>query len=43
MNEPVKDGVGEGWVADGLVSMFDGQLACYDGRGAAMTVFEDFQ
>ena len=28
VNETVEDGVGEGWVSDGLVPMFDGQLAC---------------
>jgi hypothetical protein len=43
MNETVEDGVGEGWVADGLVPVFDRQLACDDGRGAAMAIFEDFQ
>jgi hypothetical protein len=43
VNETVEDGIGEGWVSDGLVPMFDGQLACDDGRGAPVAIFEDFQ
>ena len=39
----IEDGVGEGWVSDGLVPMFDGQLACDDGRGAPVAIFKDFQ
>ena len=43
MNETIEDGIGQGWVADGLVPVLDWQLACDDRGGAAMAVFEDFQ
>ena len=43
MNEAIEDGVGQGWVADGLVPVLDRQLAGDDGGGAAVAVFEDFQ
>jgi hypothetical protein len=43
MNETIEDGIGQGWVADGLVPVLDWQLACDDCGGAAMAVFEDFQ
>ena len=43
VNEAVEDGVGQGWVADSLMPVFDGQLACDDGGSAAVAVFEDFQ
>jgi hypothetical protein len=42
MNETIEDGVGEGWVSDGLVPVLDWQLASDDCGGAAMAVFEDF-
>ena len=43
VNEAVEDSVGQSWIADGLVPVFDGQLAGDDCGGAAVTVFEDFQ
>jgi len=43
VNEAVEDGIGEGWVADGLVPMLDWQLACDDGGRAAVAVFGDFR
>ena len=43
MANAVEDGIGEGRVADGLVPVLDGQLACDDCGGAAVAVFEDFQ
>ena len=43
VDEAIEDGIGQCWVADGLVPMFDRQLACDDGGGAAVAVFEDFQ
>lgn len=43
MANAIEYGVGQRWVADGLVPVFDGQLAGDDGGGAAMAVFEDFQ
>ena len=39
----VEDGVGQGWVAGGLVPVLDGKLAGDDCGGAAVAVFEDFQ
>jgi len=43
VNEAVEDGIGKCWIANGLVSVLDGQLA-YDNRGGSpMAVFEDFQ
>ena len=39
----VEDGVGQGWVAGGLVPVLDGQLAGDNCGGAAVAVFEDFQ
>ena len=43
MANAIGDGVCQGRIADGFVPVLDGQLACDDGGGAAMTVFEDFQ
>lgn len=43
MSQAVGDGVGEGWVADGLVPLVDRQLACDDRGAAALPIFEDFQ
>ena len=43
MANAIQDGVGEGGVSDGLVPVFDGQLAGDDCGGAAVAVFEDFQ
>ena len=43
VNEAVEDGVCEGGVADGFVPLVNGELACDDGGGAAVAVFEDFQ
>ena len=39
----IEDSIGQGWVAGGLVPVFDGQLAGDDCGGAAVAVFEDFQ
>ena len=43
MNETVQDGIAEGWVADDVVPMFDGDLAGNDGRGATLAIIEDLQ
>ena len=43
VNKTIEDGIGQGWVADGFVPVFDGQLAGDDGGGAAVAVFQDFQ
>ena len=42
VNKTVEDGIGQSWVADGLVPMCDGQLACDDGGGATVAVFKGF-
>lgn len=43
MANAIEDGIGEGWVADGLMPVLDGQLAGDNCGGAAVAVFEDFQ
>ena len=43
MNEAVQDGVAEGWVADNVVPMFDGDLAGDDGGGATVAIIKDLQ
>ena len=43
VNETVQDGVAEGWVADDVVPMFDGDLAGDDGRGATVAIIKDLQ
>ena len=43
MADAIQDGTGQGWVADGLVPVFDRQLAGDDGGSAAVAVFEDFE
>ena len=41
VNEAIQDGVAEGWVADNVVPMFDGDLAGDDGGGATVAIIED--
>ena len=43
VNEAIQDGVAEGWVADNVVPMFDGDLAGDDGGGATVAIIEDLQ
>lgn len=43
VNETIQDGVAEGWVADNVVPMFDGDLAGDDGGGATVAIIEDLQ
>ena len=43
MDEPVENGVGQGWIADGFVPMIDGQLTGDDGLSASVAVREDSQ
>ena len=43
MHEPIEDGVRNGWIADDVVPMLDGELACHDRRGAAVAIFHDLQ
>ena len=43
MANAIEYGVSQCWVADGLMPVFDRQLACDDGGSAAVAIFEDFQ
>ena len=43
VNEAIQDGVAEGWVADNVVPMFDGDLAGDDGGGATVAIIKDLQ
>ena len=43
VNETIQDGVAEGWVADNVVPMFDGDLAGDDVGGATVAIIEDLQ
>lgn len=43
MDQPVEDGVGEGWVADDVMPGVDGELAGDDCRGASVAVLEDLE
>ena len=43
VHEPIEDGVRNGWIADDVVPMLDGELACHDRRGAAVAIFHDLQ
>ncbi len=41
--EAVQDGVAEGGIADDLMPVFDGDLACDDNRCATMAIIEDLE
>ena len=43
VDEAIEDGVGVSWVADQCVPLVDRQLACDEGRTAAVAILEDFQ
>ena len=43
VNETVQDSVAQGGVANDVVPEFHGDLAGYDGRGAAVAIIEDLQ
>ena len=43
MDEAIQDSVAEGGVADNVVSMFEGDLAGDDGRGATVAIIKDLQ
>ena len=43
VHEAIEDSVGNGGVTDDLVPMLDRELACHDGRAAAVAVFHDLQ
>ena len=43
MDKPVEDCVCDGGIADGLMPLVDGQLACDDGGCLPVPILEDFQ
>ena len=43
VHEPVEDGVGDGWVGDGLMPLLDRELAGHDRRAAPVPIVNDFQ
>src|SRR2546430_5407282 len=43
VDEAVEDGVGDGWVADDVVPVFDGKLAGDDGRSASVPIVHDVE
>ena len=43
VHEPIEDGIGDGWIANDVVPVLDGELACHDRRGAAVAIFHDLQ
>ena len=43
VDDPVEDGVGDGWLADHVVPLRDGQLGGNQGGFSAVALFEDFQ
>ena len=43
VDEAIKDGVGQSWIADGLMPMVDGELARDDGGTPSVAVLEDLQ
>ena len=43
MNEAVQDCVAEGGIADDLMPVFHGDLACDDNRCATMAIIEDLE
>ena len=43
VDEPVEDGVGDGGVAEGFMSLLDRHLAGDDGRAALRAVLDDLE
>ena len=43
VNQAVHNGIGDGWIPDMVMPVFDGELARNKGRGIAVAVFNDFQ
>ena len=43
MQKPVHDGIGQGWVSDVGMPVFDGALAGHDGRACQVTVLDDLE
>ena len=43
MDEAIKNGVGQGWITDGLVPVLNWKLAGDDRRAPSVSVFEDFE
>jgi hypothetical protein len=43
VNQPIQNGIGDGWIPDMVMPVFDGELARNKGRGIAVAVLNDFQ
>ena len=43
VNQSIQNGIGDRWIPDMVVPVFDGELAGNKGRGIAMAVFNDFE
>ena len=43
VEQPVEDGVPEGWITDEVVPVLDGDLACEDGAAPGVAVVEDLE
>lgn len=43
MDQAIQNGVGEGWIADDLMPLIEGQLACDQGGGIAVAILEYLQ
>ena len=43
VNESIQDGICDRWITNMVVPVFHGELACNQGRGIPVTVFNDLQ
>ena len=43
MNQPVQDGISDGWISDMVMPVFYGELAGNEGRDIAVAVFDHFE
>ncbi|MBB4383660.1 hypothetical protein GGD61_008365 [Bradyrhizobium sp. SBR1B] len=43
VDEAIEDGVGDGWVADEVVPVIDGDLTGDEGRAAGVSVLDDLE
>ena len=43
MNQSIQNGIGNGWIPDVFVPVFDGQLSAHDGGSQAVAIFDDLQ
>jgi|GEM_PF-6386210 len=42
VDDPIEDGVGQGWISDKLMPLVDGELAGNDGRGPTEAIIHNF-